>query len=395
MTITSAIVPAGGAGLRMGQDLPKQFLELAGLPVLVHTLKALHRVSSLSTIIIAAPAEHLEYVGGLVKKFDLDKVSHIVAGGRTRQDSVRAALRVLPAEVDFVVVHDGVRPLVEPQLVEECLSTAKSTGAAIAALPVKDTMKFVDTRNFVVNTVSRESLWQAQTPQVIRADLMKKAFANADKHGFEGTDEASLLEKSKIPVSIVAGSETNIKVTRPADLRLAASLMQRHNSGGEVVGVLRVGHGYDAHLLQEGRKLVLGGVTVPHERGLVGHSDADVVLHALCDAMLGAAGLGDIGRHFPDSDKSYKDISSLLILKKVIDILAENGFKLGNADITVVAQQPKLAPYFSAMIDNIATTCGVDRLIINLKATTTEEMGFAGRQEGIAAYAVVTLSGDV
>lgn len=390
MISAAAIIPAGGAGLRMGRALPKQFLELADVPILVHTVRALQSSSFIKHIVLVVPASHLESTRALVSRYGLTLVAAVVSGGRTRQESVWAGLQMVPAELELVVVHDGVRPLVEPGLVDACIVRAAETGAAMLAVPVKDTLKAV-VAGVVTATVERSGLWQAQTPQVARRALLQQAFAVAREEGLEATDEAALLEHIGVEVSVVTGSETNIKVTTAADLVLAAGLLAQREKEEGLVGILRVGHGYDAHRLTEGRKLVLGGVVIPHGRGLLGHSDADVLLHALADAMLGAAGLGDIGRHFPDSDPAYKDISSLDLLGQVVVKVAAQGFCLANADITVIAQQPKLAGYFPLMLENISRTAGVAVACLNLKATTTEQMGFAGRGEGMAAHAVVAL----
>lgn len=374
----------------MGRALPKQFLELADVPILVHTVRALQSSSFIKHIVLVVPASHLESTRALVSRYGLTLVAAVVSGGRTRQESVWAGLQMVPAELELVVVHDGVRPLVEPGLVDACIVRAAETGAAMLAVPVKDTLKAV-VAGVVTATVERSGLWQAQTPQVARRALLQQAFAVAREEGLEATDEAALLEHIGVEVSVVTGSETNIKVTTAADLVLAAGLLAQREKEEGLVGILRVGHGYDAHRLTEGRKLVLGGVVIPHGRGLLGHSDADVLLHALADAMLGAAGLGDIGRHFPDSDPAYKDISSLDLLGQVVVKVAAQGFCLANADITVIAQQPKLAGYFPLMLENISRTAGVAVACLNLKATTTEQMGFAGRGEGMAAHAVVAL----
>lgn len=391
MTTAAAIITAGGVGLRMGLDLPKQYLELADVPILVHAVRALQCSSFIKTIILVVPVDHLGYTRELVRKYDLDLVDQVVSGGRTRQESVWAGLKNVPEDVELVVVHDGVRPLVDPALVDACVVRASETGAAMLAVPVKDTLKSV-ADDIVAVTVDRRELWQAQTPQVAQVDLLKKAFVAARQDGFEGTDEASLLEHIDVKVSVVMGSAINIKVTRIDDLALAGALLGGDHKRGDSVGVLRVGHGYDAHRLIEGRKLVLGGEAIPYEKGLLGHSDADVLLHALADAMFGAAGLGDIGSHFPDNDPSYKGISSLILLGKVVEKIGSLGLCLANADITVIAQQPKLAHYFPAMLENISRTVGVSSSCLNLKATTTEQMGFTGRGEGIAAHAIVALT---
>jgi len=249
---------------------------------------------------------------------------------------------------------------------------------------VTDTLKKVRANFEILHTVDRSQLWQAQTPQAARRTLFEQAFAWAKRHGFIGTDEASILEAAGIPVRVVDGSERNLKVTRPEDLQVASALLQEHST-------MKIGHGFDAHRLVRGRKLILGGVTIDFELGLDGHSDADVVAHALTDALLGALGLGDIGRHFPDSDQQYKGVDSLLLLAKVQQLAEQQGFVLGNADITIVCQRPKLAPHLVQMQVNLAKTCKTAQASINIKATTTEKMGYTGRGEGIAAHAVVLM----
>ncbi|MBI5556607.1 MAG: 2-C-methyl-D-erythritol 4-phosphate cytidylyltransferase [Deltaproteobacteria bacterium] len=388
---TAAIIPAGGIGKRMGTGSPKQFCLLAGIPLLVHTVRAFAQVDAITAIIIAAPAVHLQQTRQLADTYKLQKVT-VVAGGKLRQDSVKAGLAHVPPGCEFVAVHDGARPLITPALIRACLAEAEKSGAAMAAVAVKDTIKEVKA-GFIRRTIDRETLWQAQTPQVVRTETLKKAFAQAEKLSFIGTDEASFLELINEPMAVVQGSEQNIKITRPEDLIIAeAILMQKaQNVLPGQAPALRVGHGYDAHRLAAGRLLVLGGVVIPHPTGLLGHSDADVLTHALCDAILGALGAGDIGHHFPDHDPAYKDIDSLKLLAQVMAAADREGYALVNADITVIAQEPKLAPHFPAMREKLATVCRTAESAINLKGTTTEKMGFTGRQEGIAAHAVVLL----
>jgi 2-C-methyl-D-erythritol 4-phosphate cytidylyltransferase / 2-C-methyl-D-erythritol 2,4-cyclodiphosphate synthase len=400
MPAITAIIPAGGIGSRMGLPMPKQYCDLAGIPMLVHTLRAFEQ-SPVDAIIVVAPADHVESTLALIDRFGITRIQAVVAGGRLRQDSVGAGLAAAAPDTELVVVHDGARPLVSPGLIRACIDEARRTGAAMAAIPVKDTLKAVAADGTVLRTVDRQGLWQAQTPQAVRADLLRQAFAAA--HGFVGTDEASLLEHHGIRVSIVEGSEKNLKITRPEDLLVAEALLrheqqlpattmdlrtQRQTAG------LRIGHGYDAHRLVADRPLVLGGVIIPHGKGLLGHSDADVLCHALCDAILGALGQGDIGNHFPDTDERYRGISSLKLLAEVMALAARHGWCLVNADATVIAQQPKLAPHIDAMRENMAAVCQVRPEVLNLKATTTEKMGFPGREEGIAAHAVVLLAAD-
>jgi len=391
----AAIIPAAGSGSRMGLPSPKQFFELEGVPILIHTLQVFQQVESIGLIIVVVPCENCTWVEEQVQKYDLSKVFKVIAGGKHRQDSVLAGLEVLPLEIELVLVHDGVRPFVPVSVIENCLKEAEKNGAAMVAVPVKDTLKAVSRDNVIEQTIDRSGVWQAQTPQAAKVSLLKKAFADVIKHkDFIATDEAALLERVNIPVKVVEGSEKNIKITRPEDLILAkAILMESQGDINSMKGACQYssGYGYDAHRLVEGRPLVLGGVTVPHEKGLLGHSDADVLTHALCDAMLGGAGAGDIGQHFPDTDEKFKGISSLRILESVSDLVAQKGYVLHNADITVVAQKPKLVEYFKAMQKNLAAACGVDPASINLKATTTEGLGFEGREEGMSAHAVVML----
>ena len=388
MQTTTAIIAAGGAGLRMGTSTPKQFSELLGVPILIHTIRAFRKVPAIGAIIVVAPAEHRERTQSLLAAYQLTENCTVVNGGKLRQDSVRIGLAQVADDSALVAVHDGARPLIAPEDIQRCLEAAATHGAAIMAVPVKDTLKAVAADATIRHTVERESLWQAQTPQVVRTTLLKEAFAKADRDSFIGTDEASLLEHGGWQVSVVQGSETNLKITRPDDLLMAEAILMQKQPPPEI----RIGHGFDAHRLVAGRPLVLGGKEVPHELGLLGHSDADVLTHALCDAILGAIGAGDIGRHFPDSDPQYKGISSIKLLAQVIGLAAANNFRLHNADITVVAERPKLAPHFPAMQKILAETCLVDPTAINLKASTTEKMGYTGREEGISAHAVVLMA---
>ncbi len=284
----------------------------------------------------------------------------------------------------IVLVHDGARPLVSREIIDRCYLAAMQNGAGIAAVPVKDTLKRGDDSGRVTATIDRTSLWQAQTPQAVRKELLEKAFRhNGDA---DVTDESSLLEKAAIPVTLVEGAETNIKITRPEDLSLAEKIVQL-----QLQPKLRIGHGYDAHRFADNRKLVIGGITVPHSQGLAGHSDADVLTHALCDALLGALGLGDIGRHFPDSDEKFAGIYSINLLEHVVALAKEHGYAIANADITLVCQEPRLAPYLEQMKELLGHTCKIDSGDLNIKATTTEKMGFTGRKEGISCHAVVLL----
>ncbi len=380
----AVIIPAAGSGSRMNTDIPKQFLELAGKPLLVHTVSAFARCSFIDKIIVVVDGNRIGSTKLMLADFGVDSSKiEVVAGGSRRQDSVKNGLDGVAEDIDIVLVHDGARPLVSAELITRCYQEIVEHGAAIAAVPVKDTLKKGDGGMGVSVTVDRTDLWQAQTPQGGKKELLAKAFRlNGEA---DVTDESSLFEQAGIPVRLVAGEVSNIKITRREDLVLAASILNARK------GSVRIGHGFDAHRFAENRKLVLGGVEIDHNRGLAGHSDADVVCHALCDALLGASGGGDIGLHFPDNDDRYRGISSTVLLDGVVGHCTARGLTLGNADITIVCQAPKLAPYLEQMKTILAHHCQVGPERINIKATTTEKMGFTGRGEGIGCHAVVLL----
>jgi len=381
------IIPAAGFGSRMGTAIPKQFLKLGGEPILIRTLRVFLHHPAMHSVVVALSAEHLET--GKKQIFssfatDLQRRLIVTCGGDTRQQSVSNGLKALPSSIEGVLVHDGARPMLTAEVIDRCITGIKQHGAVIAAVPVKDTLKEVD-KTRVVRTVDRSRLWQAQTPQAIRRQLLEQAYSHAENTHFTGTDEASLLEHAGIAVAVVEGSEQNIKITRPEDLALASGLLQTEKT------MLKIGHGFDAHRLVEQRKLILGGVEIPYHLGLAGHSDADVLTHALMDAVLGALGAGDIGRHFPDTNAEYRGADSLKLLARVMELAKEQGMFLHNADITVICQQPRLADHLPTMRANLAEVCSTDESRINIKATTTEKMGFAGRGEGISAHAVVLM----
>ncbi len=383
----AAIIPAAGSGSRMNTSRPKQFIDLAGKPILIHSVTAFHSNPEVAVIVVVAPKQYLEETRQMLSTWHLDNKAVVIAGGTRRQDSVKAGLDYLDDSITTVLVHDGARPLVSDELIRRCLEEASLHGAAIAAIPVKDTLKKTDGHNTILATVDRHKLWQAQTPQAAGLQLLKQAFAKGMDLDF--TDEASLLEHAGYKVRLVSGSETNIKITRPEDLTLARTLLMQNTTNQ-----FRIGHGFDAHQFAADRELILGGVKIKHTLGLAGHSDADVVTHALCDAILGALGKGDIGRHFPDSAKEFKDIYSIRLLEQVIAIMNEDGFGLGNVDITIVCQTPKLAGYIANMEKTLAVACSTALENINVKATTTEKMGFTGREEGISCHAVVFLTSN-
>ncbi len=387
MSSTAAIIPAAGSGSRMGLDHPKQYHHLCGVPILVHTVRVFEAASCIDMIVVVVPEERVGSTISLLREYGLLSGSlQVVAGGRRRQDSVKAGLDTLGKDVEIVLVHDGARPLVSENLIGSCCRAARNHGAAIAAIPVKDTLKKAAANGNILHTVDRENLWQAQTPQAVSANVLRGAYEAAGDR--DVTDEASLLEFAGVAVHLVEGSETNIKITRPDDLLVAEKIMTKNDSSA---AAMRVGHGYDAHRFATDRELVLGGVKIPFEMGLVGHSDADVLTHALCDAILGALGLGDIGAYFPDSDEQFAGVYSITLLEEVVKMAGDRGLKVANGDVTVVCEKPRLSPFIGEMKTVLAAACGVAVERINVKATTTEKMGFTGRMEGVSCHAVVLL----
>lgn len=378
-----AIIPAAGAGRRMGGETPKLLLTLRGRPVLAHTLSAFERASQVEGVVVVASESALETCRRqVVERFGFRKVTALVAGGTERQDSVRAGMEAVRGQAEIVVVHDGARPFVTPDLIDASIAQCRVSGGVVTAVPVKDTVK-VAADGRVVETLDRSKLWAAQTPQTFGFDRLWDAHIRARAEGFQGTDEASLVERAGGAVTILEGRYDNIKITTPEDLALGEMILGRETGGG-----LRVGYGYDVHRLAEGRRLVLGGVEIPFGRGLLGHSDADVVCHAVADAVLGAVGLGDIGRLFPNTDPRYEGISSLVLLERVAGLVAQVPARVVNVDATLVAERPKIAPYAEEMRRNIGRGLGIPPDRVSVKATTNEGLGFSGREEGMAAWAV-------
>ncbi len=376
-----AIIPAAGAGTRMGAGMRKQYMLLARKPVLTRTVAIFTEHPAVDGVVVAAPPGEEEYVAALLQQNECGSRVRVVAGGPDRQASVRAALQAVPEECAVVLVHDAVRPLVSAEVVAAVLAAARA-GAVSAAMPVQETVKRC-AGDMVVETLDRTQLWAMQTPQGFPRDLLAAAHAQAGEA--RATDDCALVERMGAPVRVVPGNAENIKITTPADLAIAERLLARRDEAGAFPGV---GFGYDVHRLVPGRRLYLGGVEIPHETGLLGHSDADVLLHAIMDALLGAAGLGDIGRHFPDNDPAYGGISSVELLAQVKARLSAAGLRAAGVDATVIAERPRLAPHVPAMQAIIGATLGLATGAINIKATTNERLGFVGREEGIAAEAV-------
>lgn len=393
------IVPAAGLGSRLGLGKNKAFADVGGLPLLVQCLRMLADTGCVSKVIAVVRPQEVVEAETLLTEYQTEYYPRlpfiVVAGGKERQDSVANALAVVTESNGFIAVHDGARPFAGKEVFERVLQAAAGSGAAIAAVPVKDTIKVVDENSFVQATPVRSTLRAVQTPQIFKISVLKQAYELLQKQPENVTDDASLVERLGIAVTVAEGSYENIKVTTPEDLLLAENLCK--SRGLEMTGKnnswsqFRVGCGYDVHKLEPDRKLILCGLEIPYELGLLGHSDADVALHALMDALLGAAGLGDIGRHFPDTDMRFKDADSMLLLVHVVKLLHEQGWQINNADVTIMAQKPKLAPYIEQMAANIARAMQVERNAVNVKATTTEKLGFVGRGEGMASEAVASI----
>lgn len=377
----------------MGAPVPKQFLRIGGRTILERTVNRFLEQDFPDRLVITLPQAQMQEGINLLRKAGIDagtegqSAEHesrvnvpvtVVPGGSARQDSVWNALQYLQKqgfeEDDLVLVQDGVRPFTEDQTIQDVLLRAEKAGAAIAALPAVSTI-----RHITEGTLDRSKLYSVQTPQGFQFGLLIRAFEAAAKDHFSGTDEAGLVERIGVLPEIAEGTPSNIKITTPEDLQ-------------KMSGEIRIGTGFDVHRLVEDRKLILGGVEIPYEKGLLGHSDADVLVHALMDAMLGAAALGDIGKLFPDNNPAYAGADSMKLLARVCEVLKEHGWALGNADMTVICQRPKLAGYIQEMRQRIAEVCGVSEDRISVKATTTEKLGFTGRGEGVAAEAVCTIT---
>jgi len=393
---TAAIVAAGGRGQRFGGPQPKQLRDLAGRAILDRSVAALLAHEAIDEVVVALPPELAADPPPYLRVSA--KPLRVVTGGTRRQDSVANAFAVLDAAIDVVVIHDAARPFVTPRLITETIAAAAESGAAVAALASRDTVKHAgpggtgDGVRFVGETLPRERIFLAQTPQAFRRAVLREALALAEQ-GQEATDEATLAERAGHPVRLVDGDPRNIKITTPEDLAVAEALARE---GAVLIADamdpgFRIGNGYDLHRLVPGRPLILGGVTIPYESGLLGHSDADAVCHAVTDAVLGAASAGDIGRHFPDTDPQYAGASSLDLLRRAADLVRAQGFALVNVDVVVIAQRPKISPHVDQMRETVAHALGIPPDRVSVKGKTNETVDATGRGEAIATHAVALL----
>lgn len=382
---TYVIILAGGKGERMKSSLNKVLLPLCGTSVIMRSISAF--VPFADEIIIVAREEDQPFIRSELKKSGIIIPVRFADGGVTRQASVLNGLcSVISTDPqDIILIHDAARCLVSRDVISRVISSVRHYGTGIPGVPACSTYKTCDSDMNVLSTPDRSFLYEIQTPQGFTAEMIIPASRKAHEEGITFTDDAGILEHYHMPVKVVPGESSNIKLTEPDDLSKARYILKGESCS------MRVGIGYDVHRLVPGRKLILCGEEIPFELGLLGHSDADVALHALMDAMLGACALGDIGKYFPDTDDFFKGISSMDLLKKTADILKDHGFQLYNADITITAQKPKLLPYIPGMATNIASALSVSVDRISVKATTTEKLGFEGRMEGISSYAVCTV----
>ncbi len=405
----SAIIAAGGRGRRLGAGVPKQLLELGGRPMLQWSLDAFLSCGRVDDVVVVVPPEWIAAPPACLRR---ERV-RLVPGGDRRQDSVANGFAALPEATDIVLIHDAARPLVDGATIEAAIAAAAEAGAAIVALPARDTIKWSSAGvagesgsptgegdRTVERTLPRERVYLAQTPQAFRRDVLRAA-VELGLGGVEATDEAALAERAGYTVRLVGGSVRNIKVTTADDLVVAEALVNAESSGSVARAAgspgppaFRVGEGYDLHRFAEGRRLILGGVEIPFDRGLAGHSDADALCHAVTDAVLGAASLGDIGEHFPDTDERWRGASSVAMLRYAVELAAGRGFRVVNVDATIVAERPKLGPHRAAMAASLARALGLGESAVSVKAKTNEGVDATGRGEALAVHAVALLQRD-
>lgn len=378
------IIVAAGRGERLGGTVPKQLLDLGGRSMLRRSVEAFDAHPAIDALVVVLSSDMMAAGPALIGR--TTRPCSVVAGGLRRQDSVHAGLRAVPPGTEVVLVHDAARPFASVSLIDRVIEGVRRSGAVVPAVPAKDTIKRVRPGERAVReTIDRNEIWLAQTPQGFRRQVLERAVA-LGQSGVDATDEAMLAESLGVPVEIVDGDEGNVKITTSDDLAAARRRL------GEAP---RVGTGYDLHRLVPGRPLVMAGVVLPFEKGPLGHSDGDVVCHALTDALLGAAGAGDIGQHFSNTDPRWKDAPGLDLLARAVAIVAGRGYRPANADVTVILERPKVAPHLTAIRAALAGVLGVDIDQVSVKGKTNEGVDAVGAGEAIAAHAVaVVVRGD-
>lgn len=386
-----AIIAAGGQGRRFGSAQPKQLIRVGGRSLLQRSVEAFARSPRVNELIVATPPD-----GGQDFAAGLDgfgKPVRTVTGGTRRQDSVANAFDAAPERADVVVIHDAARAFVSGALIDRTIDAAWEHGAAIAAAPARDTVKRgsrIGNTIIITGTIPRDEVYLAQTPQAFRREILADA-VRLGRSGVEATDEAMLAERAGHAVHVVESDESNLKVTIPKDLEMAEVIAGPASGPGGSRAVVRVGIGYDLHRLVEGRPLILGGITIPFDRGPHGHSDGDAICHALTDAVLGAIAAGDIGRHFPDTDERWKGADSVFMLQAAVELARDRGFIVESADVVVILERPKLLPHLAAITERLAGALGTEPSFVSVKGKTNEGVDAIGRGEAIAAHAIAVL----
>jgi len=389
MARIAVIIVAAGRGHRFGGEMPKQYLEVHQQPLVRHAVQAFLDHPAIDLILPVIHPDDADILANALGGLDYLEP---VAGGAARQDSVRNGLEGLASSApDYVLVHDAARPMVAPALIDRVIEALQDTSGVIPGIAVVDTLKRADDDGIITDTVSRDGLWRAQTPQGFKyADLLA---AHRSAIGQELTDDAAVMEASGYRVAVVLGDENNIKVTTPDDLMRMEEIMSDDSAQAKLVRSpsFRIGSGYDVHKLGPGDHVTLCGVEITSERALIGHSDADVALHAVTDAVFGAIADGDIGSHFPPTDSQWRGASSDQFFAYACERMRERGFELSNIDLTIICEKPKIGPHRDAMRARLAEIAQIDVSCVSVKATTTERLGFTGRGEGIAAEAVIII----
>jgi 2-C-methyl-D-erythritol 4-phosphate cytidylyltransferase/2-C-methyl-D-erythritol 2,4-cyclodiphosphate synthase len=377
------LIAAAGSGKRFGGELPKQYRQIGGKPLIRHTIDSFLRTPGIASLRVIIDPEHNDLYREAVSGLDLPEP---ITGGSERKDSIINGLKAFSnlSHKDIILIHDGARPLVRPADIHNIVHILQDHPAACLATPVADTLRRQASNDEAADPVDRSGLWAMQTPQGFHYGVIRDAHDKAPKNK-NYTDDTQMVSDLGIPVKLVQGSRTNIKVTTPEDLEIVAAFLERTES--------RIGIGFDVHAFsKESGPVRLCGIDVPHANKLEGHSDADVALHAITDALLGSIGQGDIGRHFPPSDMKYKNMDSAIFLKRAVELVLTANGKIANIDLTIICESPKITPHAEKMIARVAEICGIDKSRVSVKATTTEKLGFTGRGEGIASQAIASVT---
>ncbi|MEK9693626.1 MAG: bifunctional 2-C-methyl-D-erythritol 4-phosphate cytidylyltransferase/2-C-methyl-D-erythritol 2,4-cyclodiphosphate synthase [Rhodospirillaceae bacterium] len=382
MTQCFALVLAAGHGSRFGSDIPKQYTLLGGKPILRHALEALIFHPKIDQVRVVIRPEDEKLYKALSR--DLPLMSPVM-GGATRQDSTKNGLKSFEkAPPQKILIHDGARPFPSERLIKEIVEKLDSFDAVIPGLQVHDALKRISETNLLEETIDRRNIVRAQTPQGFRYRAISRAHDFVEEKLFY--DDSEIAKKAGLRVSVVKGDPKNLKITTAEDLIHGSCIL------GEEIMSFRTGIGFDVHKFGPGDHIVLGGVKIDHNQALIGHSDADVLLHAITDAILGSIAAGDIGTHFPDTDPQWQNVESSIFLKRAGECLSELGGKIINIDATIICERPKINPHRNAIAANISSVLGLNPACVSIKATTTEQLGFTGRSEGIASQAVVSVS---